>query len=1173
MPKVSVILTSYNHDKFICEAIDSVLNQSFRDFELIIWDDASSDNSWNLINQYSDSRIKAFRNEEQKRGIWGINKAISEVATGEYIAIHHSDDVWERDKLEKQAAFLEAHSEVGAVFTNALAIGEDNLPLADKNHFYSNIFDQPNRTRHEWLRFFFSRGNALCHPSVLIRKSCYEYCGLYRFGLAQVGDFDMWIRLCLKYEIYVMPEKLVRFRVRSNEANTSGNRPETRIRGDYEFYKLLLSYRTIKKFDELVKVFPGAQKYHRNKETDIDFALAMIALEEKPFIFTQLFGLDILFEAIVDPKRSAKIKRLYDFDYKSFISLTAQHDVLSREAKENLLRTLTERDGQIVYLNQAVAERNVQIVELKQTIAVRDKQIDSLKAELSTAADSLSNAEERITAMINSRSWRITAGFRRIASKARSFAPRRMLRVLATSHNTSAFVRNLPISPKIKLAMKEAAFLHTGSLFRHLPAYQTWREFRGINQEGNTRLDLKRSDAVFTPDLDDQPLVISQSGKKKILVIDATTPTPDRDAGSVTAFFFMKAFIELGFDVTFIPDDLKQLGHYTENLRALGVRCLTRQYINSIEDFMIREGRNLDVVILYRVHTARLHMPTVKKYAPSAKIVFDTVDMHHLREERQAMLDNSPESIERARFTKQAEFRMMRSADATIVLSSAELEHVRQYDPSINVFTIPLLLDVPGCRAPYAARRDIIFIGGFLHQPNVDAIKYFVNEIWPIVREKLPDAKLFVIGSIPPDEVLALGGEDDRIRIIGFVEDLDPYFDACRISIAPLRFGAGIKGKIGTSASYGVPCVATTLAVEGMGLSEGVDVLVADEAEIFAEKLVQLYSDEKLWNQLSGSSLEFVQRNYSYKIGRARLRRLLNSFDNGLLANEIIDIAEVESLAEFKKYRQWRQDEYARRAALERASVGDVRGFTLEGYCAVCHKASSFHSDFEYAFTDAEGKKYPNWRERLVCASCKLNNRVRASIHIFRQECAPPKDADIYVTEQTTVLHAWMKSHYSSIVGSEFLGPEHQHGEIISDGIRHESLTRLSFDEDSFDYVLSFDVLEHIPDYQAAIHEYLRVLRPGGQILFSVPFCFDSNEHIVRARIRDDGAVEHLLEPEYHGDPLNAAGCLCFYQFGWRLLEEFREAGFYSVKALFYWSAKFGYLGLDHALFLAAKRR
>ena len=143
MPKISVILTSFNHEKFIREAIDSVLNQTFTDFELIIWDDASTDNSWAIINTYSDPRIKVFRNDETKRGVHGINISISEIASGEYIAIHHSDDIWEVDKLKKQVEFLEDHAGIGAVFTHVLAIDERGIPLDDVNHSY--------RVRLGWL--------------------------------------------------------------------------------------------------------------------------------------------------------------------------------------------------------------------------------------------------------------------------------------------------------------------------------------------------------------------------------------------------------------------------------------------------------------------------------------------------------------------------------------------------------------------------------------------------------------------------------------------------------------------------------------------------------------------------------------------------------------------------------------------------------------------------------------------------------------------------------------------------------------------------------------------------------------------------------------------------------------------------------------------------------------
>jgi glycosyltransferase involved in cell wall biosynthesis len=377
MSKVSVILLSFNHEKFIREAIDSVLAQTFKDFELIILDDASIDNSWAIINSYSDCRIKAFR-ADVLRGVFVVNKVITEVASGEYIAIHHSDDVWEPIKLEKQVDFLDSQPGYGSVFTNALIINEKGQPLDDESHQYYKIFDQPHRTRHEWLNHFFCRGNALCHPSVLIRKLCYQDCGLYRYGLAQVCDLDMWIRLCLKYEIYVLPEKLVRFRVLENEANSSGNRRDVRIRAATESFNLYKNFLRIQRFDEMVAIFPEAKSYYRKDGFDPKFVLAMVAIGDTSPHLAKLFGIELLFELLGDATTAKKIKSLYGFDYHDFVVLTAKHDVFLFEAVANLAQTVAERDGQIVNLNQAVtnlnqavAERDAEIARLYSTISWR----------------------------------------------------------------------------------------------------------------------------------------------------------------------------------------------------------------------------------------------------------------------------------------------------------------------------------------------------------------------------------------------------------------------------------------------------------------------------------------------------------------------------------------------------------------------------------------------------------------------------------------------------------------------------------------------------------------------------------------------------------------------------------------------------------------------------------
>jgi hypothetical protein len=170
---------------------------------------------------------------------------------------------------------------------------------------------------------------------MLIRTACYEEVGLYRYGMAQLPDFDMWVRLAMKYEIYIIPEQLIRFRVHRNEGNISGNRPDTHIRIQFEYLQVLENYRKISSFSELKKIFPIAGKYERDGNEDIGFILGIIAVETAPFVFTKLFGLNLLFEALNNPTRAGKIKELYNFSHLDFVKLTAEHDVFSVETKKN----------------------------------------------------------------------------------------------------------------------------------------------------------------------------------------------------------------------------------------------------------------------------------------------------------------------------------------------------------------------------------------------------------------------------------------------------------------------------------------------------------------------------------------------------------------------------------------------------------------------------------------------------------------------------------------------------------------------------------------------------------------------------------------------------------------------------------------------------------------------
>ncbi len=403
MPKVSIILTSYNHAKYLRESIESILNQTYSDFELIIGDDASTDESWDIIQSYTDPRIYAYRHETNRMGGIINELVLSGRASSDYIAIHSSDDIWEPQKLEKQVAFLDAHAHIGAIFTNVSIIGEESELLADGTHPYQMVFDQPNRSRYEWLNYFFCVGNALCHPSVLIRRACYVDCGIYRYGLLQLGDFDLWVRLCLKYEIHVLPEKLFRLRVRSNEMNASADRPDSRVRRQFEILKILDNFKNVLTFEELVKIFPSAEKYIRSDGFDAGFVLGMISLEAKTFYgnISHLFGLALLFEALNDPDRSNKVAKLYDFTQKDFAGLSARYDVFSVELLFNLTLQIAEKKEEISML--------VKEQEQKISMLVKDQE-----QKISTLVKEKNNLNQLLLEIQGSRAWKLVTTYRKI---------------------------------------------------------------------------------------------------------------------------------------------------------------------------------------------------------------------------------------------------------------------------------------------------------------------------------------------------------------------------------------------------------------------------------------------------------------------------------------------------------------------------------------------------------------------------------------------------------------------------------------------------------------------------------------------------------------------------------------------------------------------------------------
>jgi GT2 family glycosyltransferase/glycosyltransferase involved in cell wall biosynthesis len=364
-------------------------------------------------------------------------------------------------------------------------------------------------------------------------------------------------------------------------------------------------------------------------------------------------------------------------------------------------------------------------------------------------------------------------------------------------------------------------------------------------------------------------------GKKNILVMDHHIPAPDKDSGSLRMFQILKLLHALGHRVTFVPDNLADSRHYGDGLRRLGIEVVHRPYVKKVRDYLASHGSEFDVVILSRCDFAHKHIADVLLHAPQSRIIFDTVDLHSVRAHREAQITTDPEAREKARQKQELEYHLICQTDETWVTSSVEQKLLQEKWPEKPIQLVSNIVDIPGSRTPFELRQDFLFIGGFQHSPNTDAVLFFLERILPLVKRHLRDVKFYVIGDKAPPQVVALA--DENVVITGLQRDVSHFFESVRLSVAPLRFGAGVKGKINQSMAWGVPVVATSVAVEGMELTSGEDVLVADEPEEFVRALVTLYQSPVLWNRLSQNGIEKTRSLYSIEVARKRLERLFNN--------------------------------------------------------------------------------------------------------------------------------------------------------------------------------------------------------------------------------------------------------------------------------------------------------
>lgn len=360
-----------------------------------------------------------------------------------------------------------------------------------------------------------------------------------------------------------------------------------------------------------------------------------------------------------------------------------------------------------------------------------------------------------------------------------------------------------------------------------------------------------------------------------ILALDQITPEPDRDAGSIAALEMMRALRKLGYKITFVPcSNLCDMPPYTSLLAALGFESVVLPWTSSVTQHLKDRGSSYDAVLIFRPQTWHDYIDEVRRYAPQAKLIYYACDLHYLRHQREADIGSAPTKAAAAKLaaSKETELDLISSSDLCILHSTVEKQLIEAERPSARIVCFPLTHEPRGRGKSMAERSGILFLGGYRHPPNIDAVEHYVADIHPRVKKGLSEPVMFTAaGSSPTPAIQMLAGED--ISVPGYIEDITPLLYEARLMVAPLRYGAGVKGKILTAMAHGLPVVTTTFGAEG--ITDGDELLIANDPKTFADAVCRLHSDSELWHRLQSAALNCVRETTSREVGELAMASVL----------------------------------------------------------------------------------------------------------------------------------------------------------------------------------------------------------------------------------------------------------------------------------------------------------
>lgn len=380
----------------------------------------------------------------------------------------------------------------------------------------------------------------------------------------------------------------------------------------------------------------------------------------------------------------------------------------------------------------------------------------------------------------------------------------------------------------------------------------------------------------ITPNEQTHTIKKNVSPAKRVLFIDAETPKPDQDAGGYAAVQEMTLLQSLGYQCTFAALDMQWQPDYTEALQRKGIECVYMPFDLSLIELIHRRGSEFELIYITRYYVAKQTIDAIRQFASQSKVVLMNADLHFLRELRAGLHHQDAATLSKASQTRDDELNIMKQVDLVLSYTDIERAVIQSHNfAQTRVAKCPWVCEVATEVKPFDMRSGLAFLGGFQHPPNEEAVRWFVTQVLPVLLKDYPQIIFHVYGSSISAELIAEFSQYPNVIVEGWVVNTASVFDQCRVFVAPLQSGAGIKGKVVSALAAGVPTIMSATAAEGISVVDGEHASIASTVDEWVERIVKIYHDEELWASMSQAALKFASANYSLQNGRAAMANAL----------------------------------------------------------------------------------------------------------------------------------------------------------------------------------------------------------------------------------------------------------------------------------------------------------